>query len=408
MSPGDTARPAPWLTVIGLGEDGVDGLSPIARQALADAKRVFGGARHGELVAPLGIEVETWPSPFHKGLEALLSARGEPVAVLASGDPMWFGIGSTLARSVPVEEMLVLPAPSSLSLAAARLGWPLQDVETLSLHGRPVDLLRAVLHPGAKVLCLTSGARAAEEIADLLVDEGYGASRLTVLEHLGGPAERILSGSAEGWRGEVAALNVVALEAVAVRDTPLRPRLPGLPDDAFRHDGKITKREVRSVTLARLMPMPGALLWDIGAGSGAVAIEWLRAAPRSRAIALEPDDTRRATARANAAALGVPHLDLRPDAAPVGLEGLPPPDAIFLGGGLTAPGTLEAALAALRPGGRLVANAVTLESEAILLAAHARHGGELVRIAVSRAGAVGGMTGWRPLMPVTQWSLILP
>lgn len=408
MSDKDKARPAPWLTVIGLGEDGVAGLSPIARQALADAKRVFGGARHGDLVAPLGIEVETWPSPFHEGLDALLAERGKPVAVLASGDPMWFGIGSTLARSVPHDEMLVLPAPSSLSLAAARLGWPLQDVETLSLHGRPLDLLRAVLHPGARVLCLTSGARAAEEIADLLVDEGYGASRLTVLEHLGGPAERVLSGCAEGWRGEVAALNVVAVEAVAVRDTPLRPRLPGLPDDAFRHDGKITKREVRAVTLARLAPMPGALLWDIGAGSGAVAIEWLRAAPRSRAIALEPDDTRRATARANAAALGVPHLDLRPDAAPQGLDGLPAPDAIFLGGGLTAPGTLEAALAALRPGGRLVANAVTLESEAILLAAHARHGGELVRIAVSRAGAVGGMTGWRPLMPVTQWSLIVP
>ncbi|WP_428699420.1 precorrin-6y C5,15-methyltransferase (decarboxylating) subunit CbiE [Stappia sp.] len=411
MSPAEnraSGAPAPWLTLIGIGEDGLDGLSLLARRALEEAGRIFGGTRHAELVTALGKSVTPWPSPFEAGVGMLLAGRGTPTVVLASGDPMWFGVGATLSRALAPHEMLVLPAPSSLSLAAARLGWPLQESEILSLHGRPLDLLRGVLFPGARILCLTSGANAAHEISDLLTDEGYGASRITVLEHLGGPRERILAATAESWRGAVAALNVVAIEAKAVANTPLRARVPGLADDAFRHDGKITKREIRAVTLARLMPVPGALLWDIGAGSGAVAIEWLRAAPRSQAVGLEPDDARRATARANAAALGVPHLDLRAASAPDGLAGLPAPDAIFFGGGLTAPGALEAALAALKPGGRLVANAVTLESEAVLAAAHARHGGELARIAVSRAGPVGGMTGWRPLMPVTQWSLTLP
>ena len=227
-----------------------------------------------------------------------------------------------------------------------------------------------------------------------------------VLEHLGGPAERRVEALAESFEGVVADLNVTAIEAVPVRDTPLRARVPGLPDDAFRHDGKLTKREIRAATLARLMPLPGSLLWDVGAGSGAVAIEWMRAARGARAIGLEPHDERRAVARANAAALGTPGLELLDADAPEGLEGLEAPDAVFLGGGLTAPGMIEAVLRALKPGGRLVANAVTLESEAVLLAAHARFGGELTRIAISRASPVGGMTGWRPLMPVTQWSLV--
>ncbi|WP_349359197.1 precorrin-6y C5,15-methyltransferase (decarboxylating) subunit CbiE [Stappia sp.] len=399
---------APWLTVVGLGDDGAEGLPPLARRALDEAGRVFGGARHRDLLAPAGIAVTPWPSPFRAGLEALLAARGTPTVVVASGDPMWFGIGATLARHIAADEMLVLPAPSSLSLAAARLGWPLQEVEILSLHGRPLDAMRACLFPGARLLCLTSDGAAISDIADLLADEGYGASRLTVLEHLGGPRERRVSGTAEGWCETVNDLNVLAIEAVPVRDTPLRARVPGLPDDAFRHDGKITKREVRAVTLARLAPVPGALLWDIGAGSGAVSIEWLRAARGTRAIALEPNDARRTTARANAAALGTPHLDLRDATAPDALDGLEDPDAVFLGGGLTAPGIVDAVMAALRPGGRLVANAVTLESEAVLLAAHARHGGELCRLSIARASPVGGLTGWRPLMPVTQWSLVKP
>ncbi|MCA1242845.1 precorrin-6y C5,15-methyltransferase (decarboxylating) subunit CbiE [Stappia stellulata] len=399
---------APWLTLIGLGEDGWDGLSQVARATLRDATRVYGGARHAKLLVVNGIDVTPWPSPFHEGLETLLSARGTPTVVLASGDPMWFGVGATLARRLSPSEMIILPGQSSLSLAASRLGWPLQDVEIVSLHGRAIDSLRAHLCPGARLLCLTSNGAAVDAIADLLADEGYGASRLTVLEHLGGPRERIVTGTAESWDDAVADLNVLAIEARAVRDTPLRARVPGLPDNAFRHDGKITKREVRAVTLARLAPVPGARLWDIGAGSGAVSIEWLRAARGTSAIALEPNDERRAVALANAAALGTPQLDLRSAAAPEGLDGLEPPDAVFLGGGLTAPGIVDAVYGALVSGGRLVANAVTLESEAVLLAAHARLGGDLTRIAISRASPVGGLTGWRPLMPVSQWSLVKP
>ena len=405
MSGQDASMP-PWLTVIGIGEDGLAGLSAIARAALEEAEIVYGGGRHRELAEIPDARFRSWPSPFHEGVAALLERRGRPTVVLASGNPMWFGIGATLARTIQANEMLVLPAPSSLSLAAARLGWPLGEVEILSLHGRPVDALRAVLHPGARILALTSGAKTPGEIADLLVDEGYGESRVVVLEHLGGPAERRLEARAEAFDEVVADLNVTAIEAVPVRDTPLRARVPGLPDDAFRHDGKLTKREIRAATLARLMPLPGALLWDVGAGSGAVAIEWMRAARGARAIGLEPHGERRAVARANAAALGTPGLELLDAGAPEGLEGLEAPDAVFLGGGLTAPGMIEAVLRALKPGGRLVANAVTLESEAVLLAAHARFGGELTRIAISRASPVGGMTGWRPLMPVTQWSLV--
>lgn len=404
MSP--PAQAAPWLTVIGIGEDGRAGLAPVARAALDEADLVFGGARHQHLGGVGADRFRPWPSPFEAGLGELLARRGRPTVVLASGDPMWFGIGATLSRHVDPAEMLVLPAPSSLSLAAARLGWPLAETEIVSLHGRPVDALRALLWPGARLLCLTSGAAAPAAIADLLVDEGYGDSQLHVLEHLGGPAERIHAGRAESWQGEAAALNIAAIEVRAVRDTPLRARVPGLADDAFRHDGKITKREIRAVTLARLMPVPGALLWDVGAGSGAVAIEWMRAARGARAIGLEPHDGRRAVARANAAALGTPDLVLLDARAPEGLAGLEAPDAVFLGGGLTAAGVIETALARLKPGGRLVANAVTLESEAVLIAAQARHGGDLARIAVARAGPVGGLTGWRPLMPVTQWSLV--
>lgn len=399
---------APWLTVIGIGEDGLDGLSGLAKRALADAQFVIGGKRHLELAGALACETISWPSPFAEGLKLIDARRGTATVVLATGDPMCFGLGATLSRRYPADEMTVLPVPSAFALAAARLNWPLEEAETLSVHGRPLDRLRAHLHPGARLLCLTSNAEAPRLAADLLADEGYGASRMTVLEHMGGARERIVSGTAESWHEEVADFHLLAIEAVAVRDTPVRSRLAGLPDDAFRHDGKITKREIRAATLAKLAPHPGALLWDIGAGSGSIAIEWMRAAPRAKAIALEPDAGRRAFALANAAALGVPDLDLRDAAAPEGLDGLPVPDAIFLGGGLTAEGIVPAALAALKPGGRLVANAVTLESEAVLLKAYEAHGGEICRLSIARAGRVGGFTGWRPLMPVTQWSFVKP
>ncbi|MBN8180028.1 precorrin-6y C5,15-methyltransferase (decarboxylating) subunit CbiE [Roseibium aggregatum] len=393
----------PWLTLVGLGEDGV--LAPGGAEALAGADIVYGGNRHLELTGGITAEKRTWPSPFATVFEDLAALRQKRVAVLATGDPMWFGIGSSLLKHFPANELMVLPSPSAFQLAAARMGWALQETDCLSVHGRPVDLLRASLYPGARILCLTSNAETPRQVADLLADEGYGRSRMTVLEHLGGTRERCVAGTAEDWSAEVADFHTLALEVIADPGVRFRARTPGLADDAFRHDGKMTKQDIRAITLAELKPHPSALLWDVGAGCGSIAIEWLRAADRTRAIGLEPHVERRQMAAENAVALGVPHLELSDATAPEGLHDLPQPDAIFIGGGLTASGVIEACLAALGPGGRLVANAVTLESEAILLSAYQSHGGTLKKVSVHRASAVGGLTGWRPLMPVTQWSL---
>ncbi|WP_428643032.1 precorrin-6y C5,15-methyltransferase (decarboxylating) subunit CbiE [Roseibium sp.] len=397
---------APWLTLVGIGEDGV--LAPGSAEALSRADIVYGGARHLELAGAFSAEKRTWPSPFSSVFAELAALKGNKVAVLATGDPMWFGIGSSLLKHFSPLEMTVLPALSAFQLAASRMGWALQETECLSVHGRSVDLLRASLYPGARILTLTSNADTPRQVADLLADEGYGRSRMSVLEHLGGEKERRVEGNAESWSAEVADFHTLALEVIADPGLCLRARTPGLADDAFRHDGKMTKQDIRAVTLAELKPYPGALLWDIGAGCGSVAIEWLRAANRTKAIGLEPNAERRQMAAENAVALGVPHLDLRDTDAPAGLEGLPQPDAVFIGGGLTAPGMVDTALAALRPGGRLVANAVTLESEAVLLDAFQKHGGSLKKLSIHKAGSIGGLTGWRPLMPVTQWSLTKP
>ncbi|WP_434053730.1 MAG: precorrin-6y C5,15-methyltransferase (decarboxylating) subunit CbiE [Roseibium sp.] len=394
---------SPWLTLVGIGEDG--SLAPGGQDALKCADIVYGGARHLALTGELSAEQRTWPSPFAAVFTDLEALRSRQVAVLATGDPMWFGIGSSLVQRFDAQELSVLPSLSAFQLAASRMGWPLQDCECLSVHGRPVDLLRCALYPGAHLLVLTSGSETPRQVADLLADEGYGRTRMTVLEHLGGEKERLTSGTAEDWSGDVAAFHTLALDVIADPGTRLRARVPGLSDDAFRHDGKMTKQDIRAVTLAELKPHPGALLWDIGAGCGSVAIEWLRAANRTSAIGLEPHAERRAMAAENATALGVPHLELIDAAAPEGLDGLARPDAIFIGGGLTAPGVVEKSIDVLPTGGRLVANAVTLESEAVLLAAYQKHGGTLKKLSVHRASPVGGLTGWRPLMPVTQWSL---
>ncbi len=405
-NPSTPKQPAPWLSLIGIGEDGA--LAPGGAEALWNADIVYGGDRHLQLAGTFSAERRTWPSPFSSVFAELASLQGSKVAVLATGDPMWFGIGSSLLKHFPPSEMTVLPALSAFQLAASRMGWALQDTECLSVHGRSVDLLRASLYPGARIIALTSNSETPRQVADLLADEGYGRTRMTVLEHLGGARERRVEGTAEDWSAEVAGFHTLALETVADPGLRFRARMPGLADDAFRHDGKMTKQDIRAVTLAELQPYPGALLWDIGAGCGSVAIEWLRAANRTRAIGLEPNPERRQMAAENAVALGVPHLDLKDAGAPDGLDGLPQPDAIFIGGGLTAPGMVEAALTALRPGGRLVANAVTLESEAVLLDAYHQHGGTLKKLSIHRAGSIGGLTGWRPLMPVTQWSFTKP
>ncbi len=405
MHPGDAAPPR-WLSILGLGEEGVEGLTPLARGLLEGADLVFGGRRHLALVAPLlRGEARPWPSPFD--VAPVLAARGRcrRVAVLASGDPMLHGVGAVLLRAVPPEEALVVPAPSAFSLAAARLGWALQDCVTLSLHGRPIELLRPHLHPGARVLALTSDGAGPAGVAALLAADGFGPSRITVLEALGGPRERVRAAAAEGFAIEgIDPLNLLAIEVAAGPGARILARAPGLPDALFEHDGQITKREIRAVTLSALAPRRGELLWDIGAGAGSVAIEWMLADPSLRAVAVEARPDRAARIRRNALAFGVPGLQVVEGEAPGALAGLPPPDAVFLGGGAADPGVLDAALAALPPGGRLVANAVTLETEALLLSRRAALGGEMLRLAVSRAAPVGGMTGWRAAMPVTQWS----
>ncbi|MES0883023.1 precorrin-6y C5,15-methyltransferase (decarboxylating) subunit CbiE [Roseibium sp. SCP14] len=397
---------SPWLTLIGIGEDGV--LAPGGAEALGQSDIVYGGTRHLELAGSIQAEKRTWPSPFTSVFDELADLKTRKVAILATGDPMWFGIGSSLLKRFNADEMTILPSLSAFQLAASRMGWAVQETECLSVHGRPVDLLRCALYPGARLITLTSGADTPRQVADLLADEGYGRTGMTVLEHIGGERERRVAGTAENWSFEVAGFHTLCLDVVADPGLRLRGRTPGLPDGAFRHDGKMTKQDIRAVTLAELKPYPGALLWDIGAGCGSIAIEWLRSANRTRAIGLEPHAERRQMAAENAVALGVPQLELKDTAAPDGLDGLPEPDAIFIGGGLTVSGIVDAALNALPSGGRLVANAVTLESEAVLLAAYQALGGTLKKLSVHRASAVGGLTGWRPLMPVTQWSYTKP
>ncbi|WP_298435883.1 precorrin-6y C5,15-methyltransferase (decarboxylating) subunit CbiE [uncultured Jannaschia sp.] len=396
---------APWLHIVGIGEDGLDGLTPAARTVVETAEILVGGDRHHDLSAAVSATRVAWPSPFDALVETLLSFRGQRVVVLATGDPLWFSVGARIGRAIPPGQIAYHPQLSAFQLAAARMGWSMADLETLTVHGRPVEQMIAFIQPDARLLILTTGADTPARIAAFLTARGFGDSPMTVLANMGGTDEARFDGIAAGWDHEVPAFNTLAVDCRAAPDAALLPRVPGLADDLFRSDGTMTKREVRAATLAKLMPMRGALLWDIGSGSGSVGIEWMRAARSARAIGIEPRADRRAMAAENALALGTPRLDLREGTVPDALHGLPAPDAVFIGGGLSE-ATFDAAFAALRPLGRLVANAVTLESEAILAALHARHGGDLVRIAVDRAEPVGGYRGWRPAMPVTQLSLV--
>ncbi|MCA4962402.1 precorrin-6y C5,15-methyltransferase (decarboxylating) subunit CbiE [Pseudomonas sp. Y24-6] len=398
----------PWLTVVGIGEDGFKGLGKNARRALLSASRIFGSPRQLELL-PLCIvgERRQWPSPF--SLDSLLALRGEPVCVLASGDPMFFGVGASLTRQLSTDEMLILPAPSSCSLAAARMGWALQDVVTLSVVARPVAALNAHLFNGTRLLVLSNDGQSPGAIAALLRERGFGPSRLSVLEHLGGDAERRINAVANDWNNPVIAdLNLVAIECFAAADAPRLSRLAGLPDSAFKHDGQLTKRDVRAITLARLAPVPGELLWDVGAGSGSIGIEWMRAHPSCRALAVEADAGRQLLIEHNRDALGVPGLQLIRGSAPQALDGLERPDAIFIGGGVTREGVLDACWAALKPGGRLVANAVTLQSETTLMAWREQHDGELTRIHIAQAQPLGDFDTWRQALPITLLDVVKP
>ncbi|HTJ89655.1 MAG TPA: precorrin-6y C5,15-methyltransferase (decarboxylating) subunit CbiE [Acidocella sp.] len=403
--------PGRWLSILGIGEDGVEGLSPAAQSLLQAAELVVGGKRHLALAAPLitGRQMP-WPSPMAGAMETILAQCPRPVVVLASGDPFCDGVGTMLAGVMPAEEFLSLPAPSSFSLALSRLGWPMRQTATISFCGRPLARLAPLLQPGRRVLALSADATTPAAVAAYLCEHGFGRSVLHVMEALGGPRERTRSMTADDLQNieDCGPLNLLAMELVADADARIIPLTTGLPDDMFEHDGQLTKREVRAVTLAALAPRAGEVLWDIGCGSGSVAIEWMLRHPDNMAYGIERDAVRAARIARNAAALGVPGLHVVAGRAPEACAGLPTPDAVFLGGGAHLPGVIDTAWHALRPGGRLVANAVVIKTEAALFAAREKFGGTLTRLSVERLDAIGSLHGFRPALTVTQWAATKP
>ena len=397
-----------WLDIVGLGEGGAAAIAPAVAALLASAKIVIGPERLLSL-APTQAQRIPWQAPLDAMLAQLDALRGTPAVLLATGDPMWFGIGATLAKRFGPDEFVVHTQPSAFQLAAARLRWPLQHVATISLHGRAVEMIHPHLAPGNRILALTSDRTTAVAVADILVDRGYGASIVTTLEHLGGPAETITSADAENF--DVPTLGdfyVLAIDCVADAAAPVLPSVAGLPDEVFISDGQLTKREVRAPTIAKLAPYPGALLWDVGAGCGSVAIEWMRAARDTKAVAFERDGERLAMIALNAAALGTPTLGIVAGPVPATLADQPLPDAVFLGGDVSNEDLFEACWTALRPGGRLVANAVTLDGEQALYLRQERYGGDIVRIDVAVLDTIGDHRVLRPRMAVTQWAAIKP
>lgn len=391
-----------WLNIIGIGEDGMDGLSSAARSLVENAEVLIGGERHHKLaIAPDAVRL-AWPSPFDAMIDVIESHRGKRVVVLVTGDPLWYSVGARIGRSIDPSEIFYHPQLSAFQWAAARLGWSLPDVETLTVHGRAAEQIIPYFAPGARLLVLTKDKTSPATIADLLCDAGYGTSKMTVLASLGGDREERIAGIAEDWSQEVPDFHTLAIECVAGAEPQILPRT-GLPDEAFVHDGKMTKRTARALALSKLVPLRGQLLWDIGCGCGSIAIEWMRGAPEARAIGIDHQAERRDMASQNALSLGVPKLELLDRKAPEGLHGLPRPDAVFIGGGLSAK-TIQVSMDELHPHGRLVSHAVTLEGEAVLLDAYSKHGGELQRISVETAAPVGPFQGWKPSMAVTQWA----
>ncbi len=396
---------APWLSLIGIGEDGADALTPAARALIAQASLIAGGARHLAMVESSAERLQ-WPSPLTDALPRILAQRGKPTVVLASGDPFFYGVGDLIARHVAQDEIFCVPSPSAFSLAAARLKWSQQDCALISLHGRAFERVTPHLQPRARIIALSWDETTPARLAGHFAARGMGQSRLYVLERLGGPHERIRQALACDFAyNDIAALNTIAVEVRAADDAKVIPLTPGLPDDWYEHDGQITKRDIRAVTLSALAPRSGELLWDVGAGSGSVAIEWMLADPANRAIAIERNAERAARIARNALALGVPDLDLVTQEAPQAFAGLKPPQAIFIGGGADAP-TLAAAWDALPRFGRLVVNAVTIETQALLSDAYRDKGGELAHIQISHARGIGRFHALDPAMAVTQWRAV--
>lgn len=399
-----------WLAILGIGEDGVEGLSVAARCLIEAAVLVVGGRRHLALADSLirGERV-TWPSPLSEAYPMIQEHRGRPVVVLASGDPYDYGIGSALACIVPIEETLCIPAPSAFSLACARLGWARQEVATLSFCGRLLETILPRLQPGARILALSADHATPGAVAELLQRNGFGPSTLHILEALGGTREHIRTTTASAaLPDDIGQLNLLGIEVEADSDALVIPLAPGIADEWFEHDGQITKREIRAVTLSALAPRVGELLWDVGCGSGSVSIEWSLCHPANRAIAIDARADRAARAARNALSFGVPELRVLNGEAPAVLATLPPPDAVFIGGGAQDARVLDAAWAALRSGGRIVANAVTLETTAMLIAAHEQRGGTLTRLMVERGGTIGGMRAFHPARAITQWAAVKP
>ena len=390
------------IAVVGIGADGWTGLTEAARAAVLAAETIVGSERQLALIPECSAAKRSWPSPIGPLIEELVRGGGETVCVLASGDPMLHGIGATLARRLDPQRLSVYPHPSAFALACARLGWPAAEVELVSTVGRPVEVVASRLQPGRRIVVYVTGRDGAQRLASALRERGFGPSRFVVLEQLGGPEERIVPGTAAGWDGyEVDSLHAVAVECRCEPDARVLGRQPGLPDSAYEHDGQLTKWPVRAVSLAALRPGPGELLWDVGAGSGSIAIEWLRAEPQARAIAIERHPTRAASIRSNASRLGVPELGVVQASAPEVFAELESPDAVFIGGGVSAPGLVDACA---HTGARVVANAVTLQGEQALHAARSRYGGSLTRLEVSHAQPLGSLEAWRPHLPVVQWS----
>lgn len=398
-----------WLTIVGMGEDGYEGLHGPARAALSTAEVIVGSERLLAKLPPLKAELQEWPQPFSLALSRLTPLQGRRTVILATGDPLNYGVARKILESIPFDQVSIIPHLSAFSLAAARLGWSLPDCDTLTLHGRDVANIEAFIQPSVRLIVLTADGATIPLVCERLRSRAFGKSEITVLENMGGDREAQVSFPANSIPArEFSPLNTLGIHCVAGTDAKIFSRLAGLPDDAFLHDGQLTKREVRAATLAALAPTPEKLLWDVGAGCGSIAIEWMRSARACEAIAFEDNAERLAMIAANANTLGTPRLKIIAGAAPGSYAGQPRPDAVFIGGGIAIPGTFEQAWEALKPGGRMVANVVTIEGEMHLYDLEEKHGGELVRLDISHLHRIGPLRAMKPKMAVTQWRAIKP
>lgn len=396
-----------WLSIIGMAEDGFDGLSAKAKKIICDAEVVVGTKRLLSMLPAIPAEIHPWPQPFSAVIKQINNFTGRKTVLLATGDPLNYGVARKILEFVPPEQVCILPALSSFSLAAAEMRWSLPDCDLVTLHGRPEASLEPYIQPGARLLVLTSDGTTIQQICSRLVRRAYGGSEVTVLENLGGPLQRVVRFLANEMKSEqFSDLNVVAVQCRPNREASLLSRIPGLPDETFEHDGQLTKREIRAVSLSSLMPVPDQLLWDVGAGCGSISIEWMRSMRGCKAIAFESDETRVKLIERNAEKLGTSRLKIVAGSAPKTFTGQPKPQAVFVGGGIIIPGLVEGAWDFLCPGGRIVANTVTLEGEQRLADLRDRFGGELIRIDVAPLVSLGKLHTFKPRMPVTQWRCV--